>query len=288
MYLEALPFLGCPLHPAAGLVLVEIRTTAPDGAILRGRMRCSQCGRRYSINDGVLDLLGPLALPGSPAQFTNALALTAWGYERFWRPRALPLLTGQPLGYTYELPLIAGLAAPQRGGLFVDVACSNGLYARTLERLRAGATGVTVGIDHSWPMLRQARAFALAEGLRISYVRAKAQALPFPTGSVVGLTMGGALNEIGDVERALAEWRRTLAPDGRGVMMNLVQAESRAGRMLQRLLTRGGVAFWRLDDLNRRYAAAGLRLRAQWQYGVVVFSLLVAHQADRPVPTSSC
>ncbi len=276
MYPESLSALVCPHHPTIGLELVEYTRCAPDGAILRGRMRCGQCGRYYPITDGILDLLGARALPANATQIANALPLTAWGYERVWRPRALPLLTGQPLGYRYELPLIAGLAAPQRGGLFVDVACSGGLYARTLEHARAGAAGVTVGIDHSWPMLRQARVFAHAEGLRISYVRATAQALPFASGSVAGLVMGGALNEIGDVDRALVEWRRTLAVDGRGVMMNLVQAERWVGRAVQGMLGYAGISFWSLDDLNRRYVAAGLRLRAQWQYGVVVFSVLVA------------
>ncbi|EFO81063.1 Methyltransferase type 11 [Oscillochloris trichoides DG-6] len=287
MYPEALAYLRCPRHPAVPLVLEERRLTAADGAILRGGMRCAQCRRRYPITEGILDLLGPLALPATATQLTNALPLTAWGYERVWRPRALSLLAGQPLGYTYELPLIAGLAAPQRGGLFVDVACSNGLYARTLEQARAGAVGVTFGIDHSGPMLRQARAFALSEGLRINYVRATAQALPFAAQSVAGLTMGGSLNEIGAVDRALAEWRRTLAPDGRGVMMNLVQAERWVGRAVQGMLGYAGVSFWSLDDLNRRYVAAGLRLRAQWQYGVVVFSQLTAGAtAPRLVPHS--
>jgi len=90
------------------------------------------------------------------------------------------------------------------------------------------------------------------------------------------VVMGGSLNEIGDAGRALAELRRILAPGGRCVMMGLGQAESGAGRALQRVLAAGGGAFWSLAELNRRYAAAGLRLRAQWRYRVVVFSLLVA------------
>lgn len=276
MYPESLAFLTCPRHPEVRLVLDAGARYAADGAILRGQMGCAVCGARYPIHDGILDLLGPRSLPDSLTQFINSLALTAWGYERLWRGRALTFLAGESFGYNRELPLIAGLAAPNRGGLFVDVACSNGLCARAIERARWGAAGHTIGIDHSLPMLRQARTFARARDLRISYVRAKAQALPISAGSVAGLVMGGSLNEIGDADAALAELRRVLAPDGRCVMMGLGQATTSPGRAIQGVLRVGGVEFWPLPEMNRRLAVAGLRLRAQWQYGVVVFSVLIA------------
>jgi SAM-dependent methyltransferase len=267
--------LTCPRHREDLLALDAGARYDADGALLRGRMRCPVCEARYLIHDGILDLLGPLALPDSLAQLTNSLPITAWGYERLWRRRALTLLAGEPFGYDRELPLITALVAPERGGLFIDVACSNGLYARAIERARSGAAGHTIGVDHALPMLRQARAFARAEGLRISYVRAKAQALPVLAGSAAGLTIGGSLNEIGDADGALSELRRTLSPGGRCVIMGLVQAAATPGRVLQSALGSGGINFWPLPELNRRLAAAGLRLRAQWQYGVVVFSLLV-------------
>lgn len=274
MYAEALAYLTCPRHPEARLGLEAGARRAPDGEIVRGRLRCPACGTRYAIVDGVADLLGPLALPDSPAQLTNALSATAWAYERTWRPRALTLLSGEPFGYERELPLVVGLAGPEGGGLIVDVACSTGLYARALERARGAAAGHVVGVDHAAPMLREARAYALAAGLRISYVRAKAQALPFAAGAAAVLTMGGSLNEIGDVERALGELRRTLAPAGRCALMCLVAGETGAGRALQGALGLGGLSFPPLDELNGRLAAAGLRLRAQWRHRVVVFSLL--------------
>jgi SAM-dependent methyltransferase len=275
MYPAALRHLTCPRHPDALLALEPGAAHARDGEIVRGRLRCPRCGARYPIAAGIADLLGAGVWPGSPAQLTNYLPLTAWGYERLWRPRALSLLAGEPFGYDRELPLVAGLSAAERGGLCVDVACSNGLYARALERARAGAPGHTIGIDHSAPMLRQARAFARAAGLPISYVRASAQALPLADGGAAVLAMGGSLNEIGDADAALAELRRALAPAGRCVMMGLVRAATPAGRALQLALGSGGIAFWPLTELNRRTAAAGLRLRAQWQHRVVVFSLLM-------------
>jgi SAM-dependent methyltransferase len=111
------------------------------------------------VRDGIADFLGP-PRPPTPAQITNEWPLTAWVYERGWRPFALTLLSGEPFPYRRELPLITALAEPRRGGLYLDVACSNGLYARALARSLAGAPGHVVGVDHSLPMLKQARQYA--------------------------------------------------------------------------------------------------------------------------------
>lgn len=276
MYREALDWLTCPHDPATLLALEPGVQEAMDGEIIGGQVRCPSCSAHYPIVDGVLDLLGPLGLPTSVAQAVNVFPPAAWGYERTWRPRALSMLTGEPFGYDRELPLITGLVAPERGGLIVDVACSNGLYARALERTRYDAPGHVVGVDMAMPMLRQARAYARAERLRISYVRARAQALPFANGAATALAMGGSLNEIGDSAAALREVRRVLAPTGRVALMHLVRDESAAGRALQSFLSLGGVALPPLAEVNHAFAAAGLRLRAQWRYRAVVFSLLTA------------
>lgn len=274
MYPEALAYLRCPRHPHAALTLRTTARTATDGAILHGKLGCPECRATYLIRDGILDLLGPWVLPDSPTQLTNVLPIAAWGYERTWRPHALSLLSGEAFGYARELPLISGLAAPERGGLIVDVACSNGLYARALEQARGAVNGHVIGIDHALPMLEQARAYANNAGLRISFVRAKAQALPFETGAASALTMGGSLNEIGDAPQALRELRRSLAPAGRGMLMSLVRGQRRSGQALQTILGLGGLAFPSLAELNHLMASADLRLCGQWQYGVVVFSLL--------------
>lgn len=275
MYPEALDYLRCPTCPDMRLHLEPDASVQPDGDVVHGDLTCQRCNRRYPIRAGVVDLLGRSALPDSPAQITNYLPPTAWAYERTWRPQALTLLTGESFGYQRELPIITGLVAPEQGGLFVDVACSTGLYARAIARHLDSQHGHVIAIDHAPPMLRQAHTFAQREGLRISFVRAKAQALPFVAGSVMGVTMGGSLNEIGDAETCLREIRRVLAPAGRFALMNLVEAAGATGRTVQRFLNLGGIDFWPLDRLNEHLAACGFRLASQWQYRVVVFSLLL-------------
>jgi ubiquinone/menaquinone biosynthesis C-methylase UbiE/uncharacterized protein YbaR (Trm112 family) len=270
MFPELLEVLRCPTCESP-LALVPGAVCVGD-EIVSGALWCAGCRRRFPITEGVPDMLGPL-LPATPAQLANSLPITAWAYERLWRWYALSVLSGERFGWNRELPLVAGLMAPERPGLYLDVACSNGLYARALAQARGTASGQVVGIDHALPMLHEARRCARRAGLRISYVRASAQRLPFAAGAASGVAMGGSLNEIGDTDAALSAMRRSLAANGRCVLMSLVQATSLAGRGLQVALSPGGVRFLPLAEHNRRVTEAGLRIVAQWQHRVVVFTL---------------
>jgi SAM-dependent methyltransferase len=247
------------------------------GEIVAGLLECAICGAGYPIRDGIADFLGA-PRPPSLAQVVNELPPTAWGYERFWRPFALTLFTGERFPYRRELPLIAVLAEPWRGGLYLDVACGNGLYARALTRAMPNApdggakAGHVVALEHAFPMLVQGRKFARAAGLRISFVRARAQALPIATGAASGVVIGGSLNEIGDLDGCLAEARRALANDGHFVAMTLTRAASFVGRMVQGMVGIGGIRFWAPDDLVRRFEQHGFRTIGRWCYGIVLFT----------------
>jgi len=270
VYRDILPYLRCP---TCHLPLALQHSRAADNdEIVGGDFECAGCGARYPVRDGIGDFLGP-PRPPTPEQVTNELPLTAWIYERGWRPFALTLLSGESFPYQRELPLIAGLVEPQRGGLYLDVACSNGLYARALARTLRGSPGHVAGFDHSLPMLKQARRYARAAGLRISYLRAKAQALPVVAHAAAGVVIGGSLNEIGDLDACLAEVRRTLALDGRYVAMTLARARTPGGRLLQQLLGLGGIAFWTPAELEAAFIRHGLRTVARWKYGLVMFQL---------------
>jgi ubiquinone/menaquinone biosynthesis C-methylase UbiE/uncharacterized protein YbaR (Trm112 family) len=274
MYPEALPFLACPRHPEQGLELISPDPPLADEEILHGTLYCAGCAASYPIIRGIPDLPGPAAWPTSAAQFTNYLPPTAWAYERAWRPHALSLLSGEPFGLERELPLITGMLAQASPGLFVDIACSNGLYARAIAKARHGQAGHVIGVDHAMPMLEQARAFAHSANLRISYIRASAQALPFRTGTASGVAMGGSLNEIGDVAQALREAHRILAPQAPAAFMCLVAAETTPGQAIQGLLGLGGIQFWPLEQLNHAFAEANLQIIQQTRYRIVVFSHL--------------
>jgi SAM-dependent methyltransferase len=276
VYSELLPHLRCPsCHDALTPEQLEQDSA---GEIVAGRLRCAACAAGYPIRCGIADFLG-WPRPPSAAQVVNELPPTAWIYERLWRPFALSLLTGETFTYRRELPLIAALTEAQRGGLYLDIACSNGLYARALARTMRGAPGHVAAADHSFPMLAEGRRLARGASLRISFVRARVQALPIAADIAAGVVIGGSLNEIGDLDACLAEVRRTLAGGGRFVAMTLTRADTPTGRAVQSIVGTGGIQFWTHSELVAHFECHGLRTTGSWRYGIVLFTQSVKREA---------
>ncbi len=266
---EVVPLLRCPA--CSGSLDLSDPRRAADGDIIAGALHCA-CGAVYPIRDGIADFLGP-PRPSTLAQLTNELPATAWAYERLWRPFALTLLSGESFPYQRELALVTEWVGAAQGGLFVDVACSNGLYARALARAIRHAPGQVLGIDHALPMVQEARQRARAAEVQVSYMRASAQTLPIASGAASGVTIGGSLNEIGDLDACLREVRRILADDGRFVTMTLLTAPGAVGRAVQRAVSAGGITFWSRDELLQRFRAAELHPQRYEQHGIVLFTL---------------
>jgi SAM-dependent methyltransferase len=269
VYTDLLPYLRCP--SCHNILTLDQPEQDSAGEIISGRLRCAACVADYPIRKGIADFLG-WPRPPTIAQVVNELPPTAWVYERVWRPFALSLLTGETFTYRRELPLIAALTQAQRGGLYIDVACGNGLYARALARTMRGAAGHVVALEHAFPMLAQGRRYARAAGLRISFVRATAQALPIAADATAGVVIGGSLNEIGDLDACLAEIQRTLGRGGRFVAMTLTRADTRVGRAVQLLLGPGGIQFWTPKKLIEHFGRHNLWTSGSSRYGIVLFT----------------
>ncbi len=140
-------------HPSDTGGLVYAGGIESDGMVMGGTVR-SATGETYEIKDGYLDLLKTSAGADSPANLTNFLPGAGRSYEPLWRVRSLSLLTGERFPNERELEIIKRLVRPDRGGRFLDLGCSAGLYTRSLAR-DLGA-GDAVGIDISPSMLREA------------------------------------------------------------------------------------------------------------------------------------
>ncbi len=103
--------------------------------------------------------------------------------------------------------------APRAGEAFVDLAGGTGDIAFAL-----GAAGAHVTVcDYNEQMLRQGRKRAADRGLvpGPDWVTGDAQALPFPSASMDGITIAFGLRNVTEPARALAEIRRVLKPGGR-------------------------------------------------------------------------
>jgi SAM-dependent methyltransferase len=278
MHPATLALLRAPGAPnGAPLSLTETRTQR-RGEIVTGTA-CAADGGCYPIRDGILDLL-PESLALSAAQRSNFVWPTTAFYEQVWRVRSLSLLSGEPFPVNREIGIINRWLRPERGGVFIDVGTSHGLYARNIaHRLRqSGAPGTIIALDIALPMLQRARALVMQKGYTtIDLVRARGQAIPVADGSVDGVVNGGTFNEMGEQARALAEVRRVLKLGGCFVCMSLLAGTTRAGRAMQRALHRSsGLLFPTVAEANALYHDAGLTITDQERYGLALFTRAVA------------
>ena len=265
---ELLPLVRPVPVDTGGLVYVE--GSEEDVMVRNGKVRSRSTGEEYEIKDGYLDLLRHRVGADSIANLTNFLPGAGRGYEPIWRVRSLALLTGRSFPNERELEIITRLVRPFRGGRYLDLGCSAGLYTRGLARNLD--TGDSVGIDISPSMLREADRRASRAGMKPSFIRASASNLPFFDSSLAGAVCGGSLNEFGDPALVLRETHRVLQPGGRLAIMGILGAGTRHGRRLQRFLSTGGIRFFDPKELASLLDHAGFEPDPIQTYGPVFFA----------------
>lgn len=152
--------------------------------------------------------------------------------------------------------LVEKLGAPS-GAKILDAGCGYAYHAMRYARLGLHV----VGVDFSEAAVRNARTNVKHAGLddRITVQQADILGLPFPDGSFTYVVSWGVLMHIPEVERALKELVRVLAPGGRIALMEnnasslhvrlwepfLRGAKRALGRMLpERTTTERGVEEW--------------------------------------------
>ncbi|MCX6014698.1 MAG: class I SAM-dependent methyltransferase [Chloroflexales bacterium] len=259
MQIADLIYLRCPTCHAA------LRLHIGDG--VNGSVRCANNTHTYIIRHGILDLL-PRAHPTSMAAWSNEWRLTAWAYERIWRPYALSIFSGTSFGYDCEQAIVSESFTPTRG-LIVDIACSNGLYARIVAK--AYPQKSVIGIDRSMPMLIEAQRRAIAARLPISYIRADARTLPMRSGVAEGIVMGGSLNEMADIPRVFTEISRIATPTSTFVNMALIRATRFFGKTIQSALSHGGITFFQPDAIIAQLTRYGWQIKSSTITGIVWF-----------------
>lgn len=278
MLLDLVPRLRCPHCSVGALVASPARTDLDGRRIVEGTLRCGECGDTSTVTESIWDAMGPHRANRTLAQLSNVLAPTARLYERVWRHRSLTLLSPRPFPIEEELHELQQALDPHEGTVALDVACSEGLYARALAD--AGAT--VLAIDHSIPFLRRVVQHERARVARsgrgsIVAVRALAQHLPVRDGAVDAAAIGGSLNEIGDAPAALSELTRTVTPGGHVFSMHLVRASRPLGRVVQALIVPSGIAFRSDSDTVGLFRHVGLAVDHVATDGVV--QRVTAHRA---------
>ena len=258
-------------NPGSGRGLDYLEGNEKNGYVSSGLALDPASGRTYPIKNGYLDLLGRRTGADSVANLTNFLPGAGPLYEPLWRVHSLTLLAGEAFTNDRELEVIADIVQIDRGGLYLDLGCSAGMYTRNVAA-RLGNRGDVVAIDISPSMLKEAARRARKIGVSPSFARANAENLPFADASFDGAVCGGSLNEFGDPARTLRERRRVLKPGGRVAIMGILKARSTWGKRLQRLPSAGGVCFFEPDQVMSLLDHAGLEPDPLKTHGAVFFA----------------
>lgn len=285
--------------------MVDPDNRGPRRRITDGVITCSTCSNKTRVSGGIWLAMGDRSPQRTLAQLSNVVPPTPQLYERLWRHRSLSILSSGQTSTAEELQELVGVfrssfdrtdnetgahgpdnhlstvdrtdnetgahgfeknrSGESSSRVIVDIACSEGLYARTLAT-EFGAT--VIAVDHSLAFLK--RLIHRSGALPIIAIQALAQNLPIASGSVDGVVIGGSLNEIGDQAHAVAEMGRIAATGSTMFSMSLTPAATRFGRTVQKLARLGGVVFPTVDATTQLFAAAGFAVEPPQTDGVVL------------------
>jgi ubiquinone/menaquinone biosynthesis C-methylase UbiE len=199
MLSKILPYMRCP--------------NCSGGKLQAGTeiLECKACHTRYPIRNGIVDMAGddPNEVI-TPFQRIMQTPLVVYIYEKLWRRIGYYLASSR--AFSKEMETVLQLGKDQNTTLVLDLACGTGVFTRPLAE-QSGE--LVVGLDLSWPMLKQARRLMQREGIQnILLVRATAFSLPFADGAVPYVNCCGALHLFDRPGDALKEIRRILSPGG--------------------------------------------------------------------------
>lgn len=137
--------------------------------------------------------------------------IASHAYAR-WRATELGKITER-----VEKDVVFGLHGSLRGKRVLDVGTGDGTYA--IEAAARGA--VVTALDPSSDMLDAARARAEAQGVNVTFIRARVEKLPLPNAAFDAILAVTVLCFVKDDSAAAREMARVLAPGGRLVLGEL-------------------------------------------------------------------
>jgi SAM-dependent methyltransferase len=217
-----------------------------------GSLTCLDCGARFPVSNGYLDVQPGLAEPVSLFNRLFQMKGPVAVYEGIWRP--LGYFIASKHSFPKDLARIATLIqGPNR--VVLDLACGPGNVTRRLAHLMPDST--VVGFDLSQEMLERAVRLTRKEHLRnVYYMRGSALSLPFKTETFDAVSCCGALQLF---PQAIGEISRVLKPGGEFVCQTTLGPRKAPlyVRAADRILN---FSWFYLDDLKERLSSFNFNL----------------------------
>ena len=232
----------------------------------------SNKGDEYTIKDNIIDLIGPGPKKVTLAQQTNFWSITSNLYEDYWRKNALSMMSGEEFPLEKEMELLNSWVYVEENDVVIDLGCSTGLYARSLQK--ANPKAEIIALDFSRPMLEKARELAIKEDVNLYLLQADAAYLPFSAGKVDAIVCGGTLNEFSDPIKVLYETRRVIKKNGTVFFMFLLASEHWMGKLAQKAMELSGLSFWTKEEAQALFKRAGFLVQEFTNHEIVAFAKL--------------
>jgi ubiquinone/menaquinone biosynthesis C-methylase UbiE len=191
----------------------------------------------------------------TPFQRVMQTPLVVSVYERLWRRLGYWFASSRP--FEKEVQTILKLHRGLETNRLLDLACGTGVFTRPLAKR---ALGMVVGLDLSWPMLRQARRLLQRDGLNnVVLVHGTAFRLPFIGAAFHHVNCCGALHLFDQPDLALKEIKRVLHPTGHLSVQTMIRPEYFGGAafLLERFIRFG---FFNENELRERIRLQGLKI----------------------------
>jgi len=230
-------------------------------------MTCTACRREYRVEHGIADLAPPNVRPGGLAQRVMETKLYTKLYENVMRPSLTRLVS--PRSMEKEKELAAEMLELDTNSVILDVACGTGNFSRHFAEVIASSeagydeTSLVVGMDISWPMLRQARELLRRDGLndRVFLMRGDATRIPIGRESFNRLNCAGALHLMDDIDEALRNFARVLEPGGVCVIGTFLLRGNTLERLTKRAAEIPAQFHWfERDELHDRLERTGFEV----------------------------
>lgn len=163
----------------------------------------------------------------------------------------------------------------KNGYLVLDVACGTGFWTRAMAK--KNENGQLIGLDLSWPMLKQALKYIRREKIKnITYLRGEAHNLPFPDNTFNVVNCFGALHLFADPDKFFQEVWRVLKPGGHfGCQTLLTEGENFIQNLnLKILRDLGSLRLFKDEELNNQLEKAGFsEYKSKTYAGVILFGV---------------
>lgn len=264
---DLMDLLRCPTTHQSGFVWSGTEAVLPP------------TGRRFSVTQGVIDMVGDGHASPSWTQSVMESRLYTRFYESVFRPNLTRLVTRRSV--KNDIALSLEMLELQPHWSVLDVACGPGNYSRAIAQALDAEAGVAVGLDVSWPMLRKAVIQKARKRIsNLHFVRGSAMHLPFQNNSFDAIHCTAALHIFADPSRALHEFHRVIRPKGHLVIGTFLQSRFLPLRLAQRLgspLT--GFHWFSLEELEDIVIDAGFTV-ARTEINGLAISLSAVSNID--------